>query len=224
MKKEKLLEYDIEKIHNRYRERWVQYGYSPASLGWGKAKQRLRFKKMFEEFDIEQRSILDIGCGFGDLNIHLNLLGADYKYLGIDIVKEFISEANRRYRSEDINFVEGEFLNYNFNSKYDYCVGSGIFNHVMYQVDNYTYINQVIRKAYDLCKYACVFDFRSDKVDYFEEELFYNNPSKILEMGYQITKRIRLDNSYMPYEFLLILYKNDEVDLEKLCYEPYSYI
>lgn len=131
-------------------------------------------------------------------------------------------EADRRYQTDEIKFVEGEFLNYEFTKKYDYCVESGIFNHVMYHIDNYAYIDSVMKKAYDLCNCACIFDFRSDKVDWFEEGLFYNDPLKILEMGYQITKRVVLDNSYMPYEFLIILYKNDQVDYEKLCYQPYS--
>ncbi len=113
-------------------------------------------------------------------------------------------------------------MEYEFSQKYDYCVESGIFNHVMYQVDNYAYVSQVMQKAYDLCTCACIFDFRSDKVDYFEKEQFYNNPSKILEIGYQFTKRLYLDNSYMPYEFMLVLYKDDNVDWEKLCYRSYS--
>jgi len=217
---ERLTEYEIEQIHDRYRKRWEKDGYSPTSLGWGKAKQSLRFKKMFEKFDIKGTSILDIGCGFGDLNLYLE--GEDYEYLGIDIVKEFVEEGSKRYQTGKIKFVEGEFLKYEFTQKYDYCVESGIFNHVMYNIDNYTYIDQVMKKGYDLCNCACIFDFRSDKVDYFEEGLFYNDPSKILEMGYQITKRVLLDNSYMPYEFLIILYKNDQVDYEKLCYQPYS--
>lgn len=216
---EKLTEYDIEQIHGRYRKRWEKDGYSPASLGWGKGRQSLRFKKMFERFDVEGKSILDIGCGFGDLNLYL---GGGYEYLGIDIVKEFIEEADRRYQTGEINFAEGEFLNYEFTKKFDYCVESGIFNHVMYNIDNYTYIEQVMKKAYDLCNCACIFDFRSDKVDYFEEGLFYNDPSKILDMSYHITKRVLLDNSYMPYEFLIILFKDDKVDYEKLCYQPYS--
>ena len=222
MRNEKLSAYDVEQIHCRYRKRWEETGYSPSSLGWGKAKQSLRFQKMFERFDIAGKSILDIGCGFGDLNLYLNSRGGGYKYLGVDIVKEFIEEADRRYHTEQIEFAEGEFLNYEFSEKYDYCIESGIFNHVMYNIDNYTYIEQVMKKAYDMCRCACIFDFRSDKVDYFEDGLFYNDPSKILDMGYGLTKRVLLDNSYMPYEFMLVLYKDDKVNWEKMCYQPYS--
>ncbi len=71
----KLSQYEVEQIQNRYQKRWFKTGYSPFSLGWGKAKQSLRFQKMFEGFEVKGKSILDIGCGFGDLNQYLKIRG-----------------------------------------------------------------------------------------------------------------------------------------------------
>ncbi|MEA2017618.1 MAG: hypothetical protein U9N59_04145, partial [Campylobacterota bacterium] len=59
---------DKETVVKRYSDRYKKFGHSPKSLGWDKGKQNLRYHILFEEFDLENKSILDIGCGFGDAN------------------------------------------------------------------------------------------------------------------------------------------------------------
>jgi len=59
---------DKDVVVDRYSSRFQKYGYSPKTLGWDKGKQDLRYQMLFREFSLEGKSILDIGCGFGDAN------------------------------------------------------------------------------------------------------------------------------------------------------------
>lgn len=81
-------------------------------MGQGKTRF-LRYHILFEEFNLENKSILDIGCGFGDANILLKQKSSNYEYLGIDIVEDLINEAKNIYKNENnINFILDDFLKY----------------------------------------------------------------------------------------------------------------
>ena len=61
----KLSQTAIDTTITRYTERFDKYGYSPKTLGWDKGKQNIRFDILISQFDLLNKSILDIGCGFG---------------------------------------------------------------------------------------------------------------------------------------------------------------
>jgi ubiquinone/menaquinone biosynthesis C-methylase UbiE len=63
------------------------------SLGWNKGKQDVRFEILTSQYDFAGKSILDIGCGFGDINLMLNAhYGTNYTYHGIDLVEDLVTE------------------------------------------------------------------------------------------------------------------------------------
>ena len=78
---------DIEDTCTRYAVRYQQYGYSPKTLGWLKGKQDIRFEILTSQYNFANKSVLDLGCGFGDLNITLSKKNIPYTYLGIDLAK-----------------------------------------------------------------------------------------------------------------------------------------
>ena len=88
---------EVENTISKYRKLYTKFGYSPKSLGWDKGRQDIRFESLLSFFDCRNKSILDIGCGFGDLNrILQKLYGSEYSYVGLDLVDEFIKEARHR--------------------------------------------------------------------------------------------------------------------------------
>lgn len=206
---------DREEVVNRYSQRYKEFGHSPKTLGWDKGKQDLRYHILFEEFDIENKSILDIGCGFGDSNILLKHRAKNYNYLGIDIVKDLIDEANKIYKDEEhIEFILDDFLSSKIDKDIDIVVSSGVFNFKLNDGDNYDFIYSFMEKAYSLANEGIAFDFLSDKVDFQYEHTFHSDPSKILNMGYSLSKNVILKNHYMPFEFALILFKDNKFSKE----------
>lgn len=214
---------DKETVVKRYSDRYKKFGHSPKSLGWDKGKQNLRYHILFEEFDLENKSILDIGCGFGDANKLIRESTKNYKYLGIDIVEDLIKEANEQYKdNENINFMLEDFLKTNITESYDIVVSSGVFNFKLQEGDNYQFINAFMKKAFDISKEGFCFDFLSDKVDFQYEHTFHSSPSKILDMGYELSRNIMLKNHYMPFEFALIVFKDNNFVKEDTIFTRYK--
>lgn len=212
-----------ETVINRYTNRYNEFGYSPKTLGWDKGKQDLRYKILLDEFDLENKSILDIGCGFGDANKIIKSYTDNYTYLGIDIVESLINEAKKIYKNEDkINFILDDFLNIEIEKKYDIIVSSGVFNFQLQNASNYDFINSFMKKAFDLSKEGIAFDFLSNKVDYQYENTFHSDPTIILNMGYKLSKNLLLKNNYMPFEFAIIIFKNESFSKEDTIFTRYK--
>jgi len=58
----------LNKIKKFYNDNFFKYKDSVKTVGWSSKKdQYLRFEKLFENIEVNNKSILDIGCGLGDL-------------------------------------------------------------------------------------------------------------------------------------------------------------
>ena len=97
-------------------------------------------RNLIQSVSKEGEHILDVGCGFGDLNKFLLAHTTNYSYLGIDLVDKFLLEGQKRYKKESIVFQKGEFLETMFNNSFDYIIASGIFNYKL-EGDNYQFID-----------------------------------------------------------------------------------
>ena len=197
----------------KYRKGYAEHGYSPKTLGWDKGRQDIRFKVLLSFFEFRGKSILDIGCGFGDLNRVLSQEnGDDYQYLGVDLVGELIDEGRRHYPQENIRFLNADFLEYPFKETFEIVVASGIFNHKFDSGENDLFVDRVLKKAWSLCTEGFAFDFLSDKVDYRYDHTYHNNPERILGLAYELSRNVSFRNDYMPYEFCLYVGKDDSFD------------
>ena len=216
-----LNENDLNRMVELYENRFCKYGYDPKSLGWVKGKQALRFSILSSMEDLNGKSILDIGCGFGDLFDFLSKRFSGIQYCGIDCTSSFIAEARKRYDAENAVFVVDEFLSAQVK-KYDYVIGSGIFNYKLINQRNYDYIFNVMTKALKLSKYGVAFDFLSDKVDFKKYEInFHSDPAKIIDFCYKLSRNVVLRNDYAPFEFSIFIAKDDSFDLEHTIFNRY---
>ena len=202
-------EEDKRNTIERYAQRFQTFGNDPKTLGWDKGKQDIRFEVLTSQYDFENKSILDIGCGFGDLNKVLVRRTKNYSYVGIDLVDVLIKEAGENYHGDNIIFENSNILEYCPGRSFDYAISSGIFNHKLTGKNNYDFIEAVIEKSLSLVKDGIAFDFLSDKVDYEYEHTFHSSPERILTIAYKYSRNIILRNDYMPFEFSLFIFKDD---------------
>lgn len=208
----KMDESDRIKTVEKYSKGYAEHGYSPKALGWDKGRQDIRFEVLLSFFECPGKSILDIGCGFGDLNQVLSREGCDYDYLGVDLVSELIEEGRRHYTQKNIRFLSADFLEYQFTETFDIVVGSGIFNQKFLSGSNDLFVERVLKKAWSLCREGFAFDFLSDKVDYRLDHTHHNNPEQILRGAYELSRKVCLKNDYMPFEFCLYVGKDNTFD------------
>ena len=203
----------ILKMEEYYKNLFNKFGYSPESLGWHKGNQFLRFYQLTNHWELDNSSILDVGCGFGDFNKYLEINKiTKYNYLGIDLLNDFITEANKQYSNENINFIKGNFIKTNIDTNIDYSIASGTFNYKIKEIDCYDYVYDNMKKMFEISNKAIAIDFLSSRVDYFHKHNFNYSPSKILEMAYDLSRRVILNNSFLPFEFAIVIFKDDEFD------------
>jgi len=92
-------------------------------------KHRLMlYHEFFVDNVIEQESILDIGCGNGDLSYDLSKKAKSV--LGIDILDKNIDKANSEYKKENLKFIVGDAVGYDFGTQFDVIVLSNVLEHI----------------------------------------------------------------------------------------------
>ncbi|MFW6222036.1 MAG: class I SAM-dependent methyltransferase [Bacteroidota bacterium] len=208
MKNITIIETDIVE---RYERRLEKFGYSPEALGWGKGgRQELRFSVLADEaLKNPQSSVLDVGCGFGDLCGYLMANGWQGRYTGIDIVPGLIEIAKKR--NPNASFVLGNVSNViDCVENHDYIISSGVFNAKIAD-DNKAYIKFNMEKMFRKCNICLCVDFMSTWVDYQQEGSWHTDPVWILETARSLSRRLTLRIDYMPYEFSIFVYKNAEI-------------
>lgn len=209
----------VEIVNGKYLEAFHKYGYSPKSLLWGgELRQTIRFSELLKRFEItEETSILDVGCGFADLyKFCVQRLGVTPNYTGIDYCSEFIKTAESE-KNEKCKLIEGNFLTVSNLDHFDYCVLSGIFN--SFNDEGYgggdaenEFLRRVVAKMFSLCKIGISFNFVTDKVDYKKKNVTYYSPAQILDFCYTLSRNILFDNTCMPFEATVTVFKDDSFD------------
>jgi len=211
---------DINATRERYSNRFAKYGAVPKALGYDKGKQDIRFDILTSQYDFNNKSVLDIGCGFGDLLSTLNAKASYFEYTGIDLVEDLVSYARKVHPEH--TFIVDDFIDHVFESEFDYCIATSIFNHKLIRQDSYDLIYSTMKKAYQIARDGFAFDFLSDKVDYRHEHTFHSSPSKILEFAYSLSRNVVLRNDYMPFEFSIFVFKDDSFSVEDTLFSRYK--
>ena len=204
----------------RYSRRYKELGHDVKTLGWGNTEQQgFRFKQAVEALDFKsEKSVLDIGCGFGDL---LALLTAEKKgvskYIGWDLNPDLIAECKEIWENIPIQ-TAFELVNIGKQiidaSVADIGFLLGVLNlNLKEEFDNYQYSEMIIRNSFSAVNELLVVDFLSTKLtpDYPKEDfVFYHDPARMLEFALTLTPNVVLKHNYAPIpqkEFMLFLYK-----------------
>ena len=196
----------------RYQARFTQHGESHLTLGWGSREQQAyRFSQLLRCADFTNRSVLDIGCGFGDLLGYLRQQNIPIKnYVGIDVNPEFVRVAAETYAEAEFHVVSLTSLTDTALSC-DLVVMLGLLNFRQQALDNHSYAREMIRRAFTLSREALLCDFLSSQrePDYPPEDfVYYYDPSVVLQLGLDCTPNVQLKHDYRPIpqrEMLLTL-------------------
>ncbi len=201
---------DIDNYIKRYTGRFEQYGYSPETLGWGKnGKQEVRFSVLGElAIRDKNSSVLDVGCGFADLYLYLLKNGWNGIYTGIDIVPVLVEKAKELHPR--IN-VHQKGIHSSALEKADYVIASGVFNAKLINESNSSHIEKSLNKMFELCNKAVCVDFLSTDVDFQKEGSWHTDPLWAFQLVKKLSKRVTLRYDYMPFEFSLIIFKEDAI-------------
>ena len=198
-----------DSVIKRYNDRLAVHGYSPKSLGWVKGRQTVRFKVLSEIGEMDGSRVLDIGCGFGDLFHFFRKLGKKVDYTGYDINQNFIDIAKRQY--PDARFLAGNVLDEQIRDEYDWVFASGVFE---FKYPNMIgFVKRFLTKMFGVATKGIAADFMTSYVDYRGgADGFYASPEQIFKIGKSLSKRVSIRHDYMPYEFAVYIYKDQEIN------------
>ena len=206
-----------EKIINRYNTRLNTYGYHPKTLGWDKERHFLRYHVLLDEWLYDNDSLLDFGCGFGDLYNYIKIKKLKIQYSGIDINDSLVKEGIRNHKG--INLKTMDYLKTATAKKYEYIVASGVHNFKI--DDNWNFIKKTFEIFNKTSLKGFAMNFISDKCDTFTDHIYHTNPERILELAYKYSNRVILRNDYMPFEFTIFVNKKIDFDQNKTVYQEF---
>ena len=189
--------------YHQYRVRCLGSGKAGA-LGWSSEKnQRLRFQVLLEIANLNGRSVLDVGCGYGDLCRYLADANLDVDYTGIDQNLAFLQLASKRNCAVSTKrFVLGEFCQSKLR-ECDYVLASGV---LAYKVQTPGYVSQMIRKMYRLCKKGAAFNMLRH-VDNANGMLQTFDPVKVKDYCQGIARKVVVLDDYLDNDFTVFMYR-----------------
>ena len=116
---------DHQRILDFYQEAYRTYGDRDVrSVRWSNpADQITRFRALLSVADLTGQSVLDVGCGMGELYKFFLQEQIPVDYAGIDIVPEFIASAQKRF--PDTRFMVEDI--FEISEQFDYVLASGGF-------------------------------------------------------------------------------------------------
>jgi len=205
---------------SRFYESHVRrYGYGYRALGFGRrSSQEKRFGALAKIGELDGASVLDVGCGFGDLLAWLRARGVQARYTGVDLVPAMIERCRKRFNDGGAEgparFLVGDALTWvpPDHHRYDYVIASGIFGYAA--KDTRARIQPTLERLFDMARTAMAVNFLSAAAPARSPGRLYVHPSDVLQFALRLTPAVRLDHTYMPNDFTLSLYRRPPWDSE----------
>lgn len=174
-------------------------------LGWTDlTSQQARFKVLCDIAPLNNKVIMDVGCGTGDLKTYLDANFQEFIYLGIDHVPEFIVQALERFKDVRNTFFKVADFTTDGLPDVDYILASGSLN---YQTDNLLFPYRMIEKMYNSVKEGMAFNLLDDEKISPTDFLKPYNREEVLEFCLSLTSNVQVVTGYLPEDFTIMMYR-----------------
>lgn len=189
----------------RHRDSLIHHGYSSETLFWStRGIQKQRFKILSEIGIQDGDSLLDVGCGFADMQSWLSGQGIDIDYTGIDLSPDILDTATRMNPQLDLQC--GELFDFDWpKACFDWVILSGTLNWNLH--DDGDYARRVIERMFDLCSQGTAFNMLN--AQYCERallgEMVAFDPVQILSYCMAITPECHLRTDYLANDFTIYM-------------------
>src|SRR5437868_10577642 len=190
-----------------YSKTLSQFGDAPEAVHWTAESQRVRFKLLTEIAPLQTASILDYGCGKGDLLAYLREHGFRGSYTGFDINPDLLQVARRKHSARfELVDIDAEPC----NERFDYVLISGIFNDRI--SDNDAAMKSVLRKCFACADMGLGFNAVSTYVNFRQPEMSYASPEEMFRFCMtELSPSVTLRHDGLPYNFTMYVYRRLEL-------------
>ncbi|MBR9875060.1 MAG: class I SAM-dependent methyltransferase [Vibrionaceae bacterium] len=197
---------DRLRIVHYHRKRLRAFGSDRArALGWqDKFSQLSRFEALCAELRLDDASILDIGCGYGDLLWFLETNDITPKrYIGIDQQKSFVADAKNRNFNTPADFICADFSTLVL-PRCDYVFASGSLN---YQSSNENHTVEMITRMYQAAEKGCAFNLLDEAKLPSMKMLASHNKQGVLRYCRWLCPDAQLIEGYSDHDFTITMIK-----------------
>ncbi len=188
----------------RVNELWENY----KILDWGdKESQFKRFEIFSSQLTLKDKSLVDIGCGLGDLIRYLKQVdNIPNYYLGTDLVEEMIALAKKQ--QPNLDFRCFDIFAKDSKQKFDVVFSSGIFN--LNTGNNLEFFGHVLKSLpkFTHATSTVVFNFLHERTVSKYDHCFYYNPEELVSLATAFYDDVQIIDNYLPNDFTLILQSN----------------
>ncbi len=175
-------------------------------LDWASAESQIsRFEVLVANVDLQDKSLLDVGCGLGDLWTFLKARKISARYTGLDIVEKMLATAAAKH--PDAEFICGDMFSHDANSlpdrsKFDVVFCSGTFN--LNLGNNADFLPQAVASLMAVASERVVFNLLNQSVPFEGETYACYDPDQVLAWLGETGWGIRMIDGYLPNDFTLI--------------------
>ncbi len=195
-----------DKIRAHYEPRLSRHSDSYKILDWASPlTQRARFAVLADNVNLAGKSLLDVGCGLGDLRVFLRERAVPVHYTGVDISEKMVQAALKR--QGDGKFLYADVFGddpFGENS-FDVVYCSGIFN--LNLGNNRQFMAGAIGRLLRLTREHLVFNLLHERAASDDPKYFYHDPAHILELMGTFPCDVTLLDNYLPNDFTIIARK-----------------
>ena len=199
----------FEAISRYYAPRLKDYSLDDyAILGWeSRQAQESRFQVFTELADCRGKSILDVGCGLGNLYGYLRERNINCDYTGIDIIEEMVDRAAAKY---DADFRRVDIFKKNpFGiNEFDIIYSSGIFN--IQLGNNERFLKRAVELFLEIGREKIIFNLLHESSCCKERVYWYTTEERVQTIlsGVQFEScRISFNKRYLDNDFTVCIEK-----------------
>jgi SAM-dependent methyltransferase len=173
-------------------------------VGWHSRLQQLTYLTALIEIGVgRDHSVLDVGCGQGDLYGLLIARGFRGQYTGVDLSPELVASARERFPFA--TYILGDVLETEIE-EHDFVLASGLFDYRT--SDSPTRLRATLRRTFDLARLGLAWNMFAqappERTDLYHEPL-----ADLLAFCDELSPHFALRRDYDPGHFTVYLYQRE---------------
>ncbi len=182
-------------------------------LDWeSEEAQKLRFSALINNFDMQNSTLLDVGCGLGHLAEYIDNQNLKLYYTGVDIIPEMINRANNKtFKNIIPQFMTIDFFKNSIEDDFDYIYTSGIFN--LNLGNNEKFLEDAIKIFTLSARKGVCFNLLDESCrEKYGNKYYYYNKNNILEKTNNILEKqnkkynIKIVDEYLSNDFSVFIF------------------
>jgi SAM-dependent methyltransferase len=195
----------IDDIKKHYQPRISPHLANFEVLDWaGPEAQQARFDVLTRQVDLSgEVSLLDVGCGLGDLLAHLRKASLEVDYTGVDIVPEMLGLARQGHPGA--RFVQADIFGDSSalaGEKFDVVYCSGALN--LNLGNNMQFLARALPRMVSHAQEYAVVNFLHARRPVEDARYFAYQPSDVTAILKPLCRCVKLVDDYLPNDFTLI--------------------